>query len=35
MVAPEIGADGSISGCRFECPENALFVSDDLPLAFG
>jgi signal transduction histidine kinase len=33
MVAPAIGADGSISGCRAACPENGLFVSANVPLA--
>jgi hypothetical protein len=33
MVAPVIGADGSISGCRAACPENGLFVSANVPLA--
>ena len=33
ITAPEIAADGSISGCRTACPENALFVSANVPLA--
>jgi signal transduction histidine kinase len=33
MVAPVIGAEGSISGCRAACPENGLFVSANVPLA--
>jgi hypothetical protein len=33
MVAPAISGDGSISGCRSACPENALFVSENLSLA--
>jgi signal transduction histidine kinase len=33
MVAPVIGPDGSISGCRSACPENGLLVSANVPLA--
>lgn len=33
LLVPQIGAEGSISGCRAMCPDNALAVTSNLPLA--
>ncbi len=33
MVAPVIGADGSISGCLAACPDNGMLVSTNVALA--
>ena len=32
-MVPQIGPEGSISGCRAMCPDNALAVTSNLPLA--
>jgi signal transduction histidine kinase len=33
LLVPQIGAENSISGCRALCPDNALAVTSNLPLA--
>jgi signal transduction histidine kinase len=33
LLVPQLGPDGSISGCRALCPDNALAVTANLPLA--
>ena len=33
LLVPQLGADGSISGCRALCPDNAPAVTSNLPLA--
>jgi signal transduction histidine kinase len=33
MLVPQLGPDASISGCRALCPDNALAVTSDVPLA--